>query len=262
MLGSDPPGDANGAIVVKLGGSTLGAHDTSLSDCAALHHEGRRVVIVHGGGATVSDWLRRLDVPAEWVDGLRKTTAESRDVVVAVLAGLVNTTLVQQLNRLGARAVGLSGADAGMLCSPPSPRGLGLVGETPQADPALLHSLLAAGLLPVVAPIGLTPDATQLLNINADAAAGAIAVALPAEHIIFLSDVEGILDANGALATELDAAQAAAWRESGVITGGMLPKVEACARAAQAGASARIVDGRQPGAIPAALSGSGGTHVR
>ena len=262
MLGSDLPGDANGAIVVKLGGSTLGAHDTSLSDCAALHREGRRVVIVHGGGATVSDWLRRLDVPAEWVDGLRKTTAGSRDVVVAVLAGLVNTTLVQQLNRLGARAVGLSGADAGMICSPPSPRGLGLVGETPQADPGLLHSLLAAGLLPVVAPIGLTPDSAQLLNINADAAAGAIAAALPAEHIIFLSDVAGILDANGALATELDAAQATAWRESGVISGGMLPKVEAGARAAQAGASARIVDGRQAGAIRAALAGSGGTRVR
>ena len=150
---------SEGVIVVKLGGSTLGAHDTSLSDCAALHRDGRPVVVVHGGGATVSDWLQRLDVPAEWVDGLRKTTAASRDVVVAVLAGLINTTLVQQLTVLGARAVGLTGADATSLCSPASPRGLGLVGETPQADPALLRRLLSAGYLPVVAPIG--PDARR-----------------------------------------------------------------------------------------------------
>jgi acetylglutamate kinase len=262
MVHSHSCDGATGAIVVKLGGSTLGAHDTSLSDCVALHREGRRVVIVHGGGATVSDWLRRLDVPAEWLDGLRKTTAESRDVVVAVLAGLVNTTLVQQLNRLGARAVGLTGADAGMICSPPSPRGLGLVGETPRANPAPLRAVLDAGMLPVVAPIGLTPDSAELLNVNADAAAGAIATALPAEHVIFLSDVAGILDAGGALAPELDAARASAWRESGVISGGMLPKVEAGHQAAAAGASARIVDGREAGAIPAALAGSGGTLVQ
>ena len=250
-----------GVIVVKLGGSTLGAHDTSLSDCAALHREGRPVVVVHGGGATVSEWLDRLDVPVEWIDGLRKTTAASLDVVVAVLAGLVNTTLVQQLAKLGARAVGLTGADAAGLCSPASERGLGLVGETPQADPSLLRSLLRDGYLPVVAPIGLTPDAADLLNINADAAAGAIAAALEADHIVFLTDVPGIRNADGDVSETLSAADVDTLCREGVISGGMLPKVAACLRAADAGAQARIVDGRRAGAIPLALTGTGGTRV-
>ena len=251
----------DGPIVVKLGGSTLGAHDTSLADCAALHQQGRPLVIVHGGGATVSEWLQRMDVPVEWVDGLRKTTAQSRDVVVAVLAGLVNTTLVQQLSALGARAIGLTGADGGALRSPTSPRGLGFVGETPEAQTDLLESLLGRGYLPVVAPIGLTPNACDLLNMNADAAAGAIAAALPAEQIIFLTNVAGILDGDGALLTELCPPQADTLRDQGVISGGMLPKIEACRRAAQAGVQARIVDGRAPGALAAALRGRGGTRV-
>lgn len=251
----------DGPIVIKLGGSTLGAHDTSLADCAALHRDGRALVVVHGGGATVSDWLDRLDVPVEWVDGLRKTTRESRDVVVAVLAGLVNTTLVQQLTALGARAVGLTGADGASLCSPPSDRGLGLVGETPQADPRFLQRLLDASYLPVVAPIGLSPNAADLLNMNADAAAGAIAAALEADHIVFLSDVPGILDAEGASIADLEPEQIDVLRDAGVISGGMLPKVEACRRAANAGAEARIVDGRAEGAIRSALAGAGGTRV-
>ena len=252
---------SEGPIVVKLGGSTLGAHDTSLSDCATLHRDGRPVVVVHGGGATVSEWLDRLDVPIEWVDGLRKTTSASRDVVVAVLAGLVNTTLVQQLAKLGARAVGLTGADASGLCSPASERGLGLVGETPQAEPTLLRALLAQGYLPVVAPIGLTPDAGELLNINADAAAGAIAAALEADHIIFLTDVPGILNADGEVCTLLRPAAIAELEQRGVIRGGMLPKVAACRVAADAGVHARIVDGRRGGARPIALNGAGGTQV-
>jgi len=252
---------SDGAIVVKLGGSTLGTHDTSLADCVALHQAGRPVVIVHGGGATVSDWLARLEVPVEWVDGLRKTTEQSRDVVVAVLAGLVNTTLVQQLNALGARAVGLTGADAASMQSPASARGLGLVGETPQANTSLIESLLASGYLPVLAPIGVTPHSNDLLNMNADTAAGAIAAALPAEHIVFLTDVAGILDGDGAVLAELCATGISELRQGGVISGGMLPKVDACQRAAQHGAHARIVDGRAPGAIPTALTGAGGTRV-
>lgn len=252
---------ADGPIVVKLGGSTLGAHDTSLADCAAMHREGRRVVVVHGGGAAVSDWLDRLEVPVEWVDGLRKTTPESRDVVVAVLAGLVNKTLVQQLIALGAKAVGLAGTDGSSLCSPRSESGLGLVGETPQADPTFLRALLAAGYLPVVAPIGLSPDAGDLLNMNADAAAGAIAAALEANHIVFLTDVPGILNADGDAIADITADEIDALRKAGVISGGMVPKVEACRRAASGGAHARIVDGREASAISIALAGSGGTRV-
>lgn len=251
----------SGAIVVKLGGSTLGAHDTSLRDCATLQRGGHPLVVVHGGGAAVSDWLTRLDVPAEWVDGLRKTTVASREVVVAVLAGLVNKTLVQQLTALGARAVGLSGADAGLLRSPRSERGLGFVGEAPVADPRVLQRLLGGGFLPVVAPIGIECGGGELLNINADAAAGAIAEAVCAEHIVFLTDVPGILDAAGQVAPMLSGEDTERLRSAGVIRGGMQPKVAACRRAAAAGATARIVDGREAGAILSALRGDAGTRV-
>jgi acetylglutamate kinase len=248
-------------IVVKLGGSTLGDHDTSLADCAALHRDGRRLVIVHGGGAAVSDWLDRQSIAAEWVDGLRITTAASREVVIAVLGGLVNKTLVQQLNALGARAVGISGADAMLLTSPASDRGLGYVGESPEADPTLLASLLDDAFLPVVAPLGLTPDGSELLNINADAAAGAIAAAIGASQIVFLTDVPGILDGDGNLAAQLTPAESDRLRTDGVIQGGMLPKLAACERAAAAGVTALIIDGRQCCAIRAAIEGRAGTLV-
>ena len=248
-------------IVVKIGGSTLGAHDTSLADCASLHAQGEAIVVVHGGGATVSSWLERLQVPSEFVDGLRKTTEASREVVVAVLAGLVNKQLVQQLSALGVRAVGLSGVDGATLRSAMNSRGLGFVGETPVCDPSTLRALLAEGALPVVAPIGLSTDAGDLININADTAAGAISEALHARHLIFLTDVAGILDEGESVLPALDGAQADGLRESGTLSGGMLPKVEACLTAAGQGTQARIVDGREPGAVVAALAGTLGTLV-
>ncbi len=249
-------------IVIKIGGSTLGAHDTSLRDCVELYQQGRRVVLVHGGGAIVSEWLARPGTPSEFVGGLRKTTEESREVVVAVLAGLINKSLVQQLAALGVRAVGLSGADGGMVQSPMNEQGLGFVGDAPVCDPRALRAVLAAGFLPIVAPIGLTPDGSALLNINADSVAGAIAAAAEAEQLIILSDVPGILDGRGTLIEELDGKQADQLCAEGTIDGGMLPKVAACQAAAAAGAEARIVDGRVTGAIPAALAGELGTRVR
>jgi acetylglutamate kinase len=248
-------------IVIKIGGSTLGAHDTSIADCAALHQAGRAVVIVHGGGATVSDWLGRLAVPTEFVSGLRKTTAESREVVVAVLAGLINKQLVQQFAALGVRAVGLCGADGGILRSVVNSRGLGFVGDAPVCDASALQTQLDAGLLPVVSPIGLTPSGDELLNINADTAAGAIAAALRAEQLIFLTDVPGILDHEKNLVPCLDAAATNRLQEDGTLAGGMLPKVEACLVATNAGTRTRIVDGRAAGAIDAALTGKIGTTV-
>ena len=255
------PARSERAIVVKIGGSTLGGQDSSLADCARLQAEGRAVVLVHGGAARVSAWEERLGVESEFVGGLRKTTAASREVVVTVLAGLVNTELVQQLTALGARAMGVSGADAGLLRSPLSKRGLGYVGEAPVCDGEPLRALLAAGLLPVVAPIGLTPDGTTLININADAAAGAVAVALEAERAIFLTDVAGVLDAEGAVLERLDGVDLAALRAAGTIGGGMLPKVEAGRAAAAAGVVVQIVDGRRQGAVLTALQGLTGTRV-
>lgn len=243
----------NTPIVVKVGGSTLGEHDTSLRDCAALHADGHPVVVVHGGGAAVTDWQQRLGATAQWIDGLRTTTAESLEVVVAVLAGLINKRLVEQLISLGAPAVGLSGVDGGTLRSPKSER-LELVGETPCCDPRLLHALLQDRRLPVVAPVGLsTDDPPQTLNINADTAAGAIAQALRAEALLYLTDVKAVLDERSAPVAQLDDHAEQRLREAGAIQGGMLPKLAAGRAAQRAGAQVRIVDGRQPGVVRRAL---------
>ena len=255
-------GEAARPLVIKIGGSTLGAHDTSLRDCARLHLDGRPLVLVHGGGAAVSEWLEKLEIPSEFVDGLRRTTADSLDVVVAVLAGLVNKRLVRDLAALGATAVGISGADGGIMRSPVDQRGLGLVGDKPVCDPTALRALLAAGLLPVVAPIGLSEEGGDLLNINADSAAGAIAAAFSAAALIFLTDVPGLLNAERQVIPDLSPEEAEALRARGVIDGGMLPKVAACQQATARGATAWIVDGRAAGAVPDALAGHGGTRVR
>lgn len=247
---------SGGTVVVKIGGSTLGARDTSLADCAALHAEGRRVAVVHGGGAAVTDWQRRLGVEAEWVDGLRQTTAEALEVVIAVLCGSINKRLVRELRALGAPAVGISGIDGGAIRSPESDR-LGYVGEAPCCDPALPRALLDAGWLPVLAPAGVSDDDGTMLNINADSAAGAVAAALGASDLIFLTDVPGVLDGERGPIGRLDREREAELRQAGAIAGGMLPKL-AAGRAAQcAGARVRIVDGRAGGAVRDAVAGGG-----
>ena len=245
----------NGAVVIKIGGSTLGEHDTSLADCAQMHWEGRRVVVVHGGGAAVTDWQRRLGAEAAWVDGLRSTTPESLEVVVAVLAGLINKELTRRLQELGAPAVGLSGVDGGTLSSPVSAR-IGLVGETPCCDPQTLQQVLNVGLLPVLAPVGLADDLSTTLNINADAAAGAVAMALGASALIFLTDVPQVQDGQGAGIDCLAEAQQRELTDSGVIAGGMLPKLRAGRQAFAEGALVRIVDGRQPHVVRDAVDGA------
>jgi len=251
---------SGGTIVVKLGGSTLGAHDTSLADIAQLALGGRRVVVVHGGGALTTEWMKHLGVATEFVEGLRKTTPESLDVAIAVLAGVINKRLVGELSSLGVRALGIAGADGGIVRSVLSERGLGLVGENPVCDRAPLEALLAAGFVPLIAPIGLSPD-DQLININADAVAGAVSVALDAEALIMLTDTAGVLDAKGQQLQRINEAEATALQSAGVVAGGMLPKLTACRAAVAVGAVARIVDGRLAGAVPAALQDEAGTLV-
>ncbi len=245
----------DGPIVIKIGGSTLGEHDTSLSDCADLHRAGYPLVLVHGGGAAVSDWQRRLGAESAWVDGLRTTTPEALEVVVAVLCGLINKNLARQLQQLGAPAVGLSGVDGGTLCSPASRR-LGLVGETPRCAPRLLRTLLEQRLLPVLAPVGLADDASTMLNINADSAAGAVAAALGASMLIFLTDVSQVRDGGGQGIDCLDARRQAALTESGAIAGGMLPKLRSGRQALESGARVRIVDGTQPRVVRQVIDGA------
>ena len=252
-MSSASPG--GGVVVIKIGGSTLGEHDTSLSDCVELHRAGRQVVVVHGGGAAVTDWQQRLGAEAAWVDGLRSTTPESLEVVVAVLAGLINKELTRRLQQLGAPAVGLSGVDGGTLCSPISSR-IGLVGETPRCNPATLRKLLDADLLPVLAPVGLAEDLSTTLNINADAAAGAVALALGASSLVFLTDVPQVLDGSGAGIDCLAEPQQQDLTETGVIAGGMLPKLRAGREAFGLGTQVRIVDGRQPHIVREAVHGA------
>ena len=241
--------------MVKLGGSTLGAHDTSLRDIADARRAGRQIVVVHGGGSTVSDWLARLGIEPKFVRGLRVTDAATLEVVVAVLAGVVNKQLVSQLIALGAEAVGLSGADASILRAERYDAELGFVGRITSVGARQISSLLDAGYLPVVAPVAVASGSAQLLNANADTAAGEIAAALGAKQLTFLTDVAAVLDADHRAIRDLTAADARGLIESGVAAGGMIPKIEAAIRAATAGTSTRIIDGTQEGALARAIAG-------
>ncbi len=244
-------------IVVKVGGSTLGAHDTAIEDIAALQAAGREVVVVHGGGNAATEWLKVHGVATEFVDGLRVTGPDAIDVVAAVFAGLVNKQLVAQLGAAGAKAFGLSGVDGGMIATRQlDPRWASSARSRPSTA-APLDALLAAGYLPVVSPLAFWAERPrQLMNVNADTVAGEVAAALGAERLVFLTDVPGVKDEGGAWLGELSAEGARKLIEGGIAAGGMTPKLQACMRAAGAGVRAHIVDGREPHALRAALDGA------
>ena len=252
-------------LVAKIGGSTLGAHDTTLEDVVALQRRGLRPVVVHGGGALISEWLKLHDVPTRFERGLRVTDERTLEVVVAVLAGLVNKGLVAALAAAGGRAVGLSGADGGLLKARLLDERLGFVGEVTDVDARPLLDLLDDGFVPVVAPVAVEwrGEATtgQLLNINADTAAGAVAESLAARWLVFLTDVPGILDKDGRTIPALSPARASDLAEAGVVQGGMIPKVDACLGAAESGCRSVIVDGRRAGALIEAIEEKTGTVV-
>ena len=247
-----------GTIVVKIGGSTLGSHDTSLRDVAALQREGACPVVVHGGGKVVSDWMQRLGVRPRFIRGLRVTDEPSLEIAVAVLTGLVNKRLVAELNGLGGRAVGLSGVDGGMIEARVANPELGLVGEVVRVDPGPIRALADAGYIPVVASIAVSSPndgsgEPQLLNMNADTVAGEMAAALEVERLVMLTDVEGVLDSSRRLIPRLTRRHANQLMGSNVIAGGMVPKIGACLRALESVSSAHIVDGRREGALIEAL---------
>lgn len=242
-------------LLVKIGGSTLGSHDTTLDDLAALHQAGRPIVVVHGGGKTISDWLNRLNIPSRFVRGLRVTDAAGLDVVVAVLAGLVNKQLVGALAARGVKAFGLGGADATLFARRADPA-LGHVGEVTRVDGEAIGLLLNAGFLPVVAPIGLSDDGSgALLNINADTAAGDLAAGLDAEFVAFLTDVEGVRDVMDSVVPRLTRRQADRFIFDEIATGGMIPKLQACLHALAPGRQVAIIDGRRAGALKNTLDG-------
>ena len=245
---------------MKIGGSTLGSHDTTLTDIVALQSEGAEVVVVHGGGNVISRWMQRQGIPPQFVGGLRVTDAESLEIVVAVLGGLINKELVSLMEQLGGRCVGLSGIDSCMLtCGIANPE-LGYVGEIQSVNTRPIRSLLDAGYIPMIAPLGVhkfdgSENAGKPLNINGDTVAGELARELQAERLVFLTDVAGVMDGGGRVIPRLDRRRADILLNSGVAGGGMIPKLQACLRGLEGGAVADIIDGRQPSALRDCLQG-------
>lgn len=250
-------------IVVKVGGSTLGKSDTSLRDLVTLQRQGCVPVVVHGGGQVITQWMQRQGLLPRFVRGLRVTDGPSLEIVVAVLTGLINKQLVAAITALGGKVVGLSGADGAILQARFADPELGFVGDVVHVNPDPLVELMKAGYIPLLAPVGIhLPDRSQgeytLLNINGDTAAGHLAWALDAEKLVFLTDVEGVLDSSGRLVLRLGAREARSLINSGTAKEGMIPKLEACIKALERVAEARIVDGRSPQALLHAISGNGG----
>lgn len=247
-------------IVIKLGGSTLGSHDTTLEDLVTLQQRGVLPVVIHGGASTVTDWLGRLGVPTSFVKGLRVTDAETLKVVVAILAGLVNKELVATLENLGGKAIGLCGIDGGLLQAEVKDTEMGYVGSIVKVNPKPLTAILEAGFIPIVAPLSIqmaswSGENEFMLNVNGDTAAGEIAATLGAEKLIFLTDVAGICDSSKKLISTLTREEAKNLLSSGVASGGMIPKIEACLRALSTVPAARIIDGRVPHALVEELEG-------
>jgi len=247
------------AVVLKIGGSIAGEDDAALDLVASLHDGGRPLVVVHGGGPLVGDWAAKLGLETKFERGLRVTDQPTRDLALAVLAGLVNKTLVARLIAKGVPATGLSGIDAGMLRAEREDATLGLVGRVAMVDSSLLEELLAALRVPVVAPAALDTDGT-ILNVNGDTAAGAIAAAVVARLLAFVTDVPGVRGKDGRVIASLDRESVRALVDDGTIEGGMRPKVEACLVASQAGCRAAIVSAHDFDAVDALLAGeSAGT---
>ncbi|HEV3225783.1 MAG TPA: acetylglutamate kinase [Acidimicrobiales bacterium] len=239
-------------VVVKYGGNAMS--DPALAqqfaqDIVLMRSVGMRPVVVHGGGPQISALMERLGMVPEFRDGLRVTDAESLDVARMVLVGKVNREIVAAINVNAPLAVGLSGEDAGLILASARNPDLGFVGDVEDVNPGIIQRLLAEELIPVVSTIG-ADLAGQAYNINADTVAGAIAEALGAEKVVYLSDIEGMLGDladPSSLISKVDAKTLQGLVGSGELTGGMIPKIAACLHAVEHGVgSAHILDGRIP----------------
>ena len=238
-------------IVVKCGGAAMAHAELQTAvfrDLALLCSVGVQPVVVHGGGPEINHWLKRLAIAPEFRDGLRVTDAETMDVVEMVLVGRVNKQIVNGLNRLGARAVGLSGSDGSLVEARAWGDGShGMVGDVARVNPDVLEPLLERGYVPVISSVAANLDGVAH-NINADTVAGEVAASLDAEKLILLTDTPGILrnrEDPGSLIRQLKLSEARQLIHDGVVAGGMTPKTECCIRAlAQGVAAAHIVDGR------------------
>lgn len=244
-------------FVIKYGGAAMGENGLAaqvMQDIVLMHCVGIRPVIVHGGGPEISDLMKRLGKQPQFVNGLRVTDAETMELVEMALTGKTNPRLVALIQQQGGRAVGVSGKDGGLIRAHKleSEVDLGFVGEVESIHPSVLRSILEAGYIPVVSPIGMGADGATY-NLNADFAAGALAGALEASKFILMTDVPGVLsdpDDPTSLISELTREQARRMLENGRVSGGMIPKLQACLTALENGCPrAHIIDGRVPHAL-------------
>ncbi len=249
-------------FVIKYGGHAMGDPEAAkdfAEDVVLLKAVGINPVVVHGGGPQIGAMLKKLGVESSFVDGLRVTDAETAKIAEMVLSGAINKELVSWIAQAGGKAVGISGKDGGFVLAEKAKRtsrdpdsnieravDLGFVGEPKHVDRTILDTLSAAGMIPVIAPIGVDA-AGQTYNINADTMAGAVASAVGAARLFLLTDVAGVLDKAGNLLTDLDPAQIKALQLDGTVSGGMIPKLETCVAAVEGGAEAAVIlDGRVP----------------
>ncbi|MBI1338873.1 acetylglutamate kinase [bacterium] len=254
-------------IVIKYGGHAMENDDLArlfAKDVVLLKLLGINPVVVHGGGPQIGRMLDKLGIVSTFEDGLRVTDAESMEIVEMVLSGAINKSIVRAINAAGGKAVGLSGADAGLIRATKATRtkrdpdsniervvDLGFVGEPQHVDPSVLQALARADedFIPVVAPVGVSADGHNF-NINADTAAGAVAAALKASRLLLLTDVAGVLDKQGALVKQLSSADARRLISDGTAKGGMIPKLETAIQAVEKGVEAAVIlDGREPHAL-------------
>lgn len=253
-------------VVVKYGGNAMINDDLKekvMQDVALMKYTGINVVIVHGGGPEITGFLKKLGKESSFVSGLRVTDEETVEIAEMVLAGKINSEIVMLLNRRGVRAVGISGKDADLIHAEKklatvyeqgekTKVDIGYVGKTKKIDIRVVEDLIKSGYVPVIAPIGVGEDG-ESYNINADYVAADIAGALKAEKLLLLTDTEGVyknFEDKSSFISTLSASDAREWIKSGIIAGGMIPKIEACLRALQSGTGkAHIIDGRLPHSI-------------
>jgi acetylglutamate kinase len=242
-------------ITIKLGGSILedaGMRLHLLKQISWIAAQGHEVILVHGGGKSLSRRLSQLQITSQFIDGLRVTDAETLGVAVMVLSGEVNKKIVAELSGLGTKALGICGADAAAVrCVqvsdlPGYPSGIGFVGKPAEVNASFFDLVLGAGLVPVVSSIALGKD-SQLYNINADQMASACASGTRCSSLIYLTDVPGVRDEKGVVIESLDKAQIRKLRDQGILSGGMLPKTSSCLEALDAGISTvYIIPGMSP----------------
>jgi len=253
--------------VIKIGGSTIEEWGKSLNQIKEITGLGESILLVHGGGKTVSEWSSKLGIRPEFVKGLRKTDPQTLEVACAILSGLVNSKLVAKLESIGVNSVGISGVSGKLLVSRPKSRDLGLVGDIEKVNHDILYSLVKSNFVPVISPLGYNNrseniDSEGILNINADSVASKIAIETKAKKIIYQTDVDGIIDQNGRVISRMTLRQSKELLNSGIITGGMITKLQSCIDALDSGVDhGHIINANDDSLINLFKGNKIGTHI-